>query len=179
MSVALAALPSASQQELAALVPAEEEIERTRVLAERTHPGAVEATQVGAPDATRARQRRRALTTFIVPGATAFGVLLIIASALTRKPPKPAPEPIPASQPATTIADAPKPPPTPKGRLTVHTRPWSTVTSDGHAGFCTPVQNHVLPVGRHRITFVSPEGQKRTVELVIRENETTTHFFSW
>ena len=61
-----------------------------------------------------------------------------------------------------------------RGRLTVGARPWCTVSVDGRAIGQTPIVNHDLAAGSHRITCSNPElGATRQQTVVIRPGETT------
>jgi len=60
------------------------------------------------------------------------------------------------------------------GRLTFDARPWCNVSIDGHSVGQTPVVNHELPSGSHRVTCTNPDlNVSRTVTVQINPGETT------
>ena len=60
------------------------------------------------------------------------------------------------------------------GALTFDARPWCDVRIDGRAVGQTPIVNHSLPAGSHRITCTNPElGVTRNLRVTIAPGETT------
>jgi serine/threonine-protein kinase len=59
------------------------------------------------------------------------------------------------------------------GRLVFDSRPWCNVRIDGERVGQTPIVNHPLPAGRHRIECANPGTGSKTVSVTIRSGETT------
>ncbi len=60
------------------------------------------------------------------------------------------------------------------GQLTFDARPWCNVSIGGRRLGQTPIVNHTLPSGRHRVTCANPElGVNRTITVTIEPGETT------
>ena len=60
------------------------------------------------------------------------------------------------------------------GQLTFDARPWCNVTIGGRSLGQTPIVNHTLPSGRHRVTCVNPElGVTRNIPVTIEAGQTT------
>lgn len=72
-----------------------------------------------------------------------------------------------------TMDDTPEPAGGP-GQLTFDARPWCNVTIDGRSLGQTPIVNHTLPSGRHRVTCSNPElGVTRNIPVTIQPGQTT------
>jgi hypothetical protein len=50
---------------------------------------------------------------------------------------------------------------------------------DGKAIATTPITRYKIAVGKHRLTFVGPNGERKSVDVLVQENAVTTHFFNW
>jgi serine/threonine-protein kinase len=73
----------------------------------------------------------------------------------------------------TPMDDTPAPAGGP-GKLTFDARPWCNVSVDGRRLGQTPIVNHTLPSGSHRITCANPElGVSRNLTVDIEPGETT------
>ncbi len=60
------------------------------------------------------------------------------------------------------------------GQLTFDARPWCNVTIGGRSLGQTPIVNHTLPSGRHRVTCSNPElGVTRNIPVTIEPGQTT------
>ena len=64
-------------------------------------------------------------------------------------------------------------PPGQTGTLVVNTMPWSRVYVDGREIGITPIRNHRLPVGRHRVRFETAGGVAQTATVTIRPDSST------
>ncbi len=79
--------------------------------------------------------------------------------------------------PPTAVKPPPPPPPPAEdpGFLTVSSYPWAKVTEGGKV-ICpvTPCNKVQMSPGPHSLTFETEQGQKQTVSVVVKSNETST-----
>ncbi len=117
---------------------------------------------VPADDAPPRRALPRARSGWLA-GSLVVGLLLGVAGtrlmASDPDPASPVPEPPP-------VASAP-PPAVPLGRINVNAVPWARIEIDGEPAGETPLGEHELPRGPHRLVARFPDGSvvERTVEL--------------
>ncbi|MBE2250136.1 MAG: serine/threonine protein kinase [Myxococcus sp.] len=60
------------------------------------------------------------------------------------------------------------------GYLAADAVPWADVLVDGARVDRTPFSRYPLPVGRHQVTFVAPDGRKQQKSIAISEGATTS-----
>jgi len=130
--------------------------------------------------ATLEGRRDEAKTVTLGAGATT-NVVLKLADA-TPAPPEPvaaAEDPVVAEAPAEPaepekVAKVEKPVVVPKGKLSIDTNPWSHVFFDGKKLGDTPLINHPVAAGRHKVKLVNDEkGLTKVVEVTIQPGKTT------
>ena len=90
--------------------------------------------------------------------------------------PEPAPEPAPVAEEPARAAAAPAPERAvaSRGKLSVDTNPWSHVYLDGRKLGDTPLINHPVPAGKHKLKLVNDEkGLTKVVDVTIQPGKTT------
>jgi serine/threonine-protein kinase len=103
------------------------------------------------------------------------------ATSTTNTTPSPKPHTPPPVRPANN-PPKPSPPPQPpaeeNGYLTITSYPWAKITENGKPVCTTPCNKVPLSPGTHTLTVENGEtpGQKQTVTVVIKSNETSTKY---
>jgi serine/threonine-protein kinase len=132
-------------------------------------------TESAAPMATATAAATASTTPPPKPTATTTTT----STANTTPPPKPH-----TATPVRPTNNPPKPPPSPQppaeenGYLTITSYPWAKITENGKPLCTTPCNKVPLSPGTHTLTVENGEtpGQKQTVTVVIKSNETATKY---